>query len=107
VDFEVSRRCFTPVPKVDSVVISLRQLENPYGADVLQRTEILTRMAFNQRRKKLRNSLSSLIQDMDHHQLPVDLDRRAETLSPEEFVALANSVFSQGQTGCDQSSPSP
>lgn len=89
-DFTVEKTCFTPVPKVDSAVISLRPLAEMLPADVLKKTETITRIAFTQRRKKLRNAVKPFIGDKSEDDCPVDLNRRAETLSPQEFIALAH-----------------
>jgi 16S rRNA A1518/A1519 N6-dimethyltransferase RsmA/KsgA/DIM1 with predicted DNA glycosylase/AP lyase activity len=65
------------------------------SSDVLDATEKLTRLAFSQRRKKLSNSLSSILPEGDLTGCPVDLARRADAISPMEFVALAEWLDSQ------------
>ena len=56
--------------------------------------ERVTAAAFNQRRKMLRAALKSLWPDADARleQAGIDPTRRAETLSIEEFCALARLV---------------
>lgn len=87
-DFKVERTCFTPAPKVDSAVVSMLRRPAHEPAAVLRNVEIVTRQAFSQRRKRLSNSLGPLLKDFAGD-LPIDLGRRCETLSPEEFVLLA------------------
>ncbi len=84
-EFTVSRQVFYPIPNVDSAVISLS-----FNKPALKCSDIhlkqVVRTAFGQRRKKLRNALSSIItSDAD---IPFDLNRRAEELPPREFEDL-------------------
>lgn len=94
-EFKVSKSCFYPIPKVDSAVVSLLPHLNKHSDDILQNVEKLTRQAFTQRRKKLSNSLSPFLKDdTDKKDLPVDLNRRCDSLSPEEFIMVAKALFS-------------
>ena len=85
----VNRSAFVPPPKVTSAVIHIVPADMP--ARVNPRTmERLTEAAFGQRRKMLRSSLKALpgaLEALDG--LGIDSERRAETLSVEEFVAVA------------------
>jgi 16S rRNA (adenine1518-N6/adenine1519-N6)-dimethyltransferase len=91
--FTVPAHLFFPKPKVDSAVIQLlfrpapeKQLLNP----ALFRE--LVRRTFGQRRKMLRNSLSTLCPGAILARLNVDLSRRPESLSVEEFMDLSNQL---------------
>jgi 16S rRNA (adenine1518-N6/adenine1519-N6)-dimethyltransferase len=95
-EFFVPADAFTPKPKVDSAVMTLvlRKQHEHTAADEAVFLRVI-KAAFSQRRKTLRNSLSQLgypKQVMEN--LPdttgIDLSRRAETLSVEEFVLLAD-----------------
>lgn len=88
-EFEVPRACFEPVPKVDSAVLLLRPLASSLDAATLAFTEKLTRMAFSQRRKKLSNSVQALLEGKDLAACPIDLNRRADALTPADFVLFA------------------
>ena len=86
---------FTPPPSVMSAVIQLRPRPHPL-AEADARTLIrVVAAAFNQRRKMLRRSLTSLGVDTEPLLAAAGIDptRRPETLSVEEFCALAR-VFS-------------
>jgi 16S rRNA (adenine1518-N6/adenine1519-N6)-dimethyltransferase len=89
--FDVPRQAFTPPPKVTSSVVHLVPRDAPMAAD-LRALENVTRAAFGQRRKMLRQSLKPLGGDALLAAAAVDGTRRPETLSIAEFVALANSV---------------
>jgi 16S rRNA (adenine1518-N6/adenine1519-N6)-dimethyltransferase len=89
--FDVPRQAFTPPPKVTSSVVHLVPRDAPMAAD-LRALENVTRAAFGQRRKMLRQSLKPLGGDALLAAAGVDGTRRPETLSIAEFVTLANSV---------------
>ena len=87
--YTVEKDCFTPVPKVDSAIVSLEPLIKKESQEVLDCVEKITRLAFQQRRKKLSNSLSKMLDGLDSFKPPVDLTRRCDSLSPSEYVSLA------------------
>jgi 16S rRNA (adenine1518-N6/adenine1519-N6)-dimethyltransferase len=88
----VHRSAFVPSPKVASAVVHILPSAQPDGVDpaVLER---LTAAAFGQRRKMLRSSLKSVPAALDVlAELGIDAERRAETVSVGEFVALARAL---------------
>jgi 16S rRNA (adenine1518-N6/adenine1519-N6)-dimethyltransferase len=88
----VNRSAFVPPPKVTSAVVHIVPAEAPAGVDpkVIER---LTEAAFGQRRKMLRSSLRQYPGAPEAlQQLGIDSQRRAETLSVDEFVALARTL---------------
>ena len=89
--FDVPPQAFTPPPKVTSSVVNIMPRRQPFPASV----EVLSRVteaAFGQRRKMLRQSLKALGGERLLDAVGIDGTRRAETLSVEEFVALANAL---------------
>ena len=85
----VSRSAFVPPPKVTSAVVHIVPAEQPEGVNpkVIER---LTEAAFGQRRKMLRSSLKQMPGALDAARvLGIDTERRAETLSVNEWVKLA------------------
>ncbi|MDN5926117.1 MAG: 16S rRNA (adenine(1518)-N(6)/adenine(1519)-N(6))-dimethyltransferase RsmA [Hyphomicrobiales bacterium] len=89
--FDVPRQAFTPPPKVTSSVVQLSPREAPLKVD-LSALERMTRVAFGQRRKMLRQSLKPLGGDALLAAAGIDGTRRPETLSITEFAALANAT---------------
>ncbi|CAN7246375.1 16S rRNA (adenine(1518)-N(6)/adenine(1519)-N(6))-dimethyltransferase RsmA [Neorhizobium tomejilense] len=87
--FDVPPQAFTPPPKVTSTVVHLTPRTNPLPCDV-GKLERVTHAAFGQRRKMLRQSVKSLGGEALLVKAGIDPARRAETLSVEEFVRLAN-----------------
>ncbi len=89
---QVHRSAFVPPPKVASAVVHIVPAAEPAGVDanVLQR---ITAAAFGQRRKMLRSSLKAVPGALDAlPALGIEPERRAETVSVEEFVALARAL---------------
>lgn len=85
--FSVGNESFTPQPKVQSGVIRLIRRENYLPVKSEKAFWLLVKTAFNQRRKTLRNGLKSIIAKKELED--TFFDRRAETLSVEEFAALS------------------
>ncbi|HEV2746051.1 MAG TPA: 16S rRNA (adenine(1518)-N(6)/adenine(1519)-N(6))-dimethyltransferase RsmA [Allosphingosinicella sp.] len=89
---KVHRSAFVPPPKVMSAVVHITPGEAPEGVSA-RTLESLTGAAFGQRRKMLRRSLQPLPRALDAlAALGIDGERRAETLSVAEFVALARAI---------------
>lgn len=86
--FTVDEDVFDPPPKVKSAVIRLIR-NDKQGLDCDEkRFKQVVKMAFNQRRKMLRKSLKSLLNDTNkEHEM---LTQRPEQLSVADFVMLTN-----------------
>jgi 16S rRNA (adenine1518-N6/adenine1519-N6)-dimethyltransferase len=93
IQFDVPPAAFVPPPKVTSSVVRLvpRPAPSPCRVGAL---EAVTRAAFGQRRKMLRQSLKGLGVDPGRLLAAADLPEtaRAETVPVEGFVALANAL---------------
>lgn len=97
----VPRTCFSPQPEVDSCIVRLRCRQAPLYPDIdgsfLLR---LIRAAFGQRRKTLRNSLTRsgdfgsprevVLEALEA--TGIDPGRRPQTLTLDEFAALAKAI---------------
>jgi len=83
--FEVHEQCFNPPPKVKSAVIRLVPRTAPAFRDE-RRFFMLVKMAFNQRRKTLRNAVKPLF-ETSALQDPL-FAQRAEQLSVDDFARL-------------------
>ncbi|MCF3642179.1 16S rRNA (adenine(1518)-N(6)/adenine(1519)-N(6))-dimethyltransferase RsmA [Rhizobium sp. TRM95111] len=89
--FDVPPQAFTPPPKVTSTVVHLEPIATPLACDA-RALERVTQAAFGQRRKMLRQSLKPVGGEALLARAGIDPQRRAETLSVAEFVALANEL---------------
>jgi 16S rRNA (adenine1518-N6/adenine1519-N6)-dimethyltransferase len=88
----LNRSAFVPPPKVTSAVVHIVPTEQPAGIDATV-MERLTQAAFGQRRKMLRSSLKQMAGALDAaERLGIDAQRRAETLSVDEWIALARAL---------------
>ncbi|MBD8524243.1 16S rRNA (adenine(1518)-N(6)/adenine(1519)-N(6))-dimethyltransferase RsmA [Pseudomarimonas arenosa] len=93
--FVVPPGAFRPPPKVDSAVVRMK----PLPADSIAIADragfaALVKQAFAQRRKTLRNTLSGRASPAQMEAVGIDPGARAETLSVEQFIALANHLHS-------------
>ncbi len=94
--FDVPPEAFDPPPKVDSSIIRLvprlmseseRALEAPL--------EQVTRVAFGQRRKTLRNALGAVLDETQIASAGIEPSARAETVSLAGFLRLAEVYAAQ------------
>ncbi len=84
----VHRSAFVPPPKVMSAVIHVVPTGQPEGVSI-GTIEMLTAAAFGQRRKMLRQSLKGVRGAIEAlNTAGIDPERRAETLSIEDFINL-------------------
>ena len=103
--FDVGRGAFRPIPEVDSTVLRIRPHRPPrLTAEEEEDLRALTRTAFGWRRKQLQKILRSApgyglapaeIQEVQAA-TGLDLNRRPETLSPEEFTRLSRALRAIG-----------
>ncbi len=91
--FTVPPAAFSPRPKVDSMVVSLRPYATPPVAvtDEVAFARIVV-AAFTARRKTLRNALVTILGPEEIRAVGIDPTRRGETLTLAEFAALGNSL---------------
>lgn len=92
----VNRRCFYPVPNVDSVVISFKmKTEDEYNIDNPSIFWRIVQGVFVSRRKTLRNSLKIAgfsDETVNKVSNEYDLNKRGETLDLNGFSELSNLV---------------
>jgi 16S rRNA (adenine1518-N6/adenine1519-N6)-dimethyltransferase len=91
--FDVPPSAFVPPPKITSSVVHLTPRANPLPCR-LEALEAVTRAAFGQRRKMLRQSLKSLTPDPSEIIRAAGLEEtiRAENIPVAGYVALANAL---------------
>ena len=91
--FNVGRENFTPPPNVTSAVVHL--VPKPVASDIrVKDVEAVTRAAFGQRRKMIRQSLKSTGVPVEKLLAAAGLkgDERAETLPVEAFLEMAKAL---------------
>lgn len=89
---KVPASSFSPVPKVDSAVVVLTPRKDIPDISNLDYFWALVESCFRNRRKTLRNNLIPFVNSSEMMKLletiPIDLNRRGETLSEEEYIGL-------------------
>lgn len=94
--FSVSARCFCPVPKVTSSFIRMRFREPELQARNPGRLFKLIGVAFQQRRKKIENSLAGMFERQRLEEIMGDLGiregSRADQISLQQYIRLSNAV---------------
>ena len=88
--FNVARSAFTPPPNVTSAVVHL--MPKPIDPSVaVRKLEAVTRAAFGQRRKMVRQSLKATGMPVEKLLAAADLkgDERAEVLPIEAYLKMA------------------
>ena len=98
----IGRNVFWPAPHIDSALVEFHRHTDPQPAErsknhtLKNRTFLLIDKAFGQRRKTLRSALKGIVGDNTYRQAGIDASRRGETLTIEEFAALAQAEISAG-----------
>jgi 16S rRNA (adenine1518-N6/adenine1519-N6)-dimethyltransferase len=89
--FDVHPESFSPAPKVTSAIIRLIPHNMPpVIVNDLNAFNKVVAQAFSQRRKTLRNSLKTLINEHAMTNLGIDPNARAETIALADFANLSN-----------------
>ena len=86
----VPPECFDPPPRVDSAVVRMVPHAQPAALD-RQLLETLVQVAFSQRRKLLRHTLGKWLEEKQFGGT-FDVQRRAEEVPVDEYIALAQQV---------------
>jgi 16S rRNA (adenine1518-N6/adenine1519-N6)-dimethyltransferase len=90
----VPPQAFKPAPKVDSAVVRLMpHVVAPHLVEDVSLLHQVSTQAFNQRRKTIKNSLKSLLDEHEIIQLDIDPECRAEQLTLSTFADMANYLF--------------
>lgn len=91
---EVPPSAFKPAPKVDSAVVRLEPYDvPPFKAKSIKILNQVCSMAFNQRRKTIRNGLRDLLDVEQLQEIGIDITKRAENITVEEYVNIANYIY--------------
>jgi 16S rRNA (adenine1518-N6/adenine1519-N6)-dimethyltransferase len=103
-EFSVRRTCFTPVPEVDSTVVSIR-FRHGIPDSLVRNLQTVVRAAFARRRKKLKNAPVPFLAGGTEawcdllSRAGIDPSARAETVPPAKYLLLARIISSEGNSG--------
>ena len=98
----VGRQVFWPVPNVDSVLVAFERADEEPGDERLRRATFdVVDAAFGQRRKMLRQSLSTLFGDSARASAALEASgvattARGEELGVESFIAIGRALLASG-----------
>ena len=90
--FTVPATAFHPVPKVESAVVRLKTRPDALASDKLKVLQQVTRLAFANKRKTLRNNFKGHLNEQQLVALDIDPNARAETLSLESFLRISEAL---------------
>ena len=90
--FTVHEHVFNPPPKVKSAVIRMTRNETKELGCNERLFKLIVKTTFNQRRKTLRNSISSILEKGNPLSNDPVFNKRPEQLSVQEFIELPNRV---------------
>lgn len=90
----VSPNCFWPRPDVKSAVVRLIKKSTPMlDQNELRSFRKITKAAFAQKRKKIRNSLKKIIDNKTFDEAGVPIELRPEQISLEQWVSLTKAYL--------------
>ena len=92
--FDISPNSFFPKPKVTSTLLFLRMKENFNLFKQPENLEKITKIFFNQRRKKIKNKFKRLFDNYEEiaENLGIDLNCRPQNLKPEVYYNLVHEL---------------
>ncbi|MFI4937821.1 MAG: 16S rRNA (adenine(1518)-N(6)/adenine(1519)-N(6))-dimethyltransferase RsmA [Candidatus Berkiellales bacterium] len=96
--FDIKPNAFSPPPKVMSSVIRLKPFSENFPHPIANDFKLFSQVvavAFQHRRKTLKNALETLVPVTLFEKVNIDPIRRPETMSVAEFVALSNALALQ------------
>ena len=92
--FDLPPTCFFSAPKIWSSVLLFKPKNAPVPAMLLAKVEMLTGLAFGQRRKMIRQSLKSINGILEHlTALGIEPTLRAEDLTPTQYLDIAKRLI--------------
>lgn len=90
--FNVPPGAFNPPPKVMSAIVRLQPKTFPIQVIDTNVLDRVVRISFSQRRKTLRNNLKQILTSEQLELLDMDLRKRPEQLSVEDYVNMSNQI---------------
>ena len=91
-NFDISKNCFSPKPKIDSTVLTFKPKKNNYVMlKNPKNLEIVTRLLFSNRRKMINKNFQKLFQKKISLEktLDINLNKRPGELSSETYYKIA------------------
>ena len=92
--FDIPPSSFFPVPKVDSSLVRIFPKKKYHKITSLKNLEKITKIFFNQRRKKIKKPMMMIFKNFQDiaDKLDLDLDSRPQNIKPEDYYKLSNLI---------------
>ena len=87
---DISSSCFYPKPKVESTLLKFTPKAKYFSINYSKNLEMITRIFFNQRRKKIKNSFKKIFKNYRSvsEKLDIDLNLRPQNISSEMYYKI-------------------
>ena len=88
----ISSSCFYPKPKVESTLLKFTPKNKYFKINDSKNLETITRIFFNQRRKKIKKTFNQIFKDSNKviAKLNINVNLRPQNLSPETYYKITN-----------------
>ena len=95
--FDINQNSFEPRPKVESSLLFFSEKVDKYNLKNPKNLELITRVLFNQRRKKIRKSINNIFKKNDKiiSDLNLNLDLRPQNLDIKTYCNIASKYDSK------------
>jgi 16S rRNA (adenine1518-N6/adenine1519-N6)-dimethyltransferase len=86
----ISASCFSPKPKVESTLLKFTPKKKYFEIKNSKNLETITRIFFNQRRKKIKKPFNQIFKDSNKivKKLNINVNLRPQNLSPETYYKI-------------------
>ena len=87
---DINSSCFYPKPKVVSTLLKFTPKSKYFSINNSKNLEMITRIFFSQRRKKIKNSFKKIFKNYEtiSEKLDINLNLRPQNLSPETYYEI-------------------
>ena len=87
---DINASCFSPKPKITSTLLKFTPKNDYFKFNDSRNLEMITRVFFNQRRKKIKNPFNQIFKDdlLISKKLSLDLNLRPQNLSPDMYYKI-------------------
>ena len=96
---DIKKTSFSPIPKVDSTLLVFEPKKNFFKLKKAQSLEKITKIFFNQRRKKIKKPMKMIFNNSENiaEKLNIDLNLRPQNLNLETYYKIAEEFEKLGK----------
>ena len=93
---EIDQSYFTPKPKVDSAFVRFKPKHKNIDLVEIDNLSLISSLLFNQKRKKISNSLKGVFDKKEIDKININLDSRPDELNLDDYLELASHLNRYG-----------